>query len=144
MSKMEQNLENHARTDPMYHYVLAAIFFLNLIFFAVYFFRMRTWLSGWLVVLSVGLVLLLIKTRSYPLKVQDRVIRLEERLRLALLAPESTRLRISEFSEGQLVAMRFASDDELPGLAAKVLDERLTPKEIKKRIQKWRPDHFRV
>lgn len=144
MSQPEQNFKNHVRMDPIFHYVLCFIFLLNPIFCVVNFFRAESWFNGWLIVVAVGLFLLLFKTRSYPLKVQDRVIRLEERLRLAQLLPETLRPRIHELSESQLVALRFASDEELPVLAAQALNERLTSKQIKQRILHWRPDRFRI
>jgi len=84
------------------------------------------------------------KIRLYALKVQDRVIRLEQRLRLAIVLAEPLRSRIPELTEAQLIALRFASDAEVPKLAERALTEKLSQTDIKKAIQTWRPDYWRV
>ena len=86
----------------------------------------------------------LIKTRTYALGVQNRLIRLEERLRMEKLLPVELMPRFDELSVGQIVGLRFASDGELTDLTRRALDERLTQKQIKAAIQKWRPDHARI
>ena len=147
-----QNLQNHTRWDPPFHFVLVPLFLLHLIYRIYQLVRLLigydaggNWMTrtGWVVVAFL-LLLLVFKVRLYSLKVQDRVIRLEERLRLATILPESLRTRIPELTEGQLIALRFASDGELTERVRAALDKKLGAKEIKQSIQNWRPDNFRV
>jgi hypothetical protein len=84
------------------------------------------------------------RIRNYALRVQDRVIRLEERLRLMSVLPEPLRARIGELTVQQLIGLRFASDQELPGLVQRALDEKLSPADIKKSVVTWRPDYSRI
>src|SRR5271165_3842123 len=140
----EQNLSNHARLDPPYHFVLLPLILLVLVLAVVILIRHPSLQSGWMLLVSLALVLAAFKARVYPLKAQDRIIRLEERLRLERLLPEAQRPLIYKLTEAQLVALRFASDAELPGLAEAAVMKQLPPKEIKKSIQSWRPDWFRV
>jgi len=143
MSKT-QSLKNHARFDPVYHFFITGLYLVNLVYAGFHLHRQPSLSSGWYLVLSLAAIVPILKLRTYPLKVQDRVIRLEERLRLAILLDKPLRARITELSESQLVALRFASDAELPTLAARAVSEKLSNKEIKKNIRQWRPDYWRV
>ena len=140
----DQNFSNHTRFDPPFHFFILPVFAITLIATIVHLVRRPGLHSAWLVVFMVAAIAAIFKIRLYALKVQDRVIRLEERLRLATLLDPALRPRIPEFAESQLVALRFASDAELPALAARALNEKLDRAEIKKAIQHWRPDYWRV
>ena len=145
MNKAEaQNLKNHARVDPVYHFFLSGVILVNLILSIVYLVRHPSLHAAWLVVLSAAALVLLFKLRLYPMKVQDRLIRLEERLRLQALAPAEWHTQIYRLSEDQLIGLRFAADDEVLELAKQALEHNLTRKQIKERIRGWRPDVFRV
>lgn len=140
----EQNFSNHARFDPWFHFVVLGILTLNVIVCAIHLWRQPFHFNEWLVLLSVGLLILAFKARMYALKVQDRVITLEERLRLAAILPESLRSRAVALTPDQLIGLRFASDGELPALVEKTLNEKLTRKQIKQAVQNWRADDRRV
>jgi hypothetical protein len=96
------------------------------------------------VVLSLTAFLAAYKLRAYPMRVQDRVIRLEERLRLQSLAPAEWHTQIYRLTEDQMIGLRFAADDEVLALAKQALEENLNRKQIKQRIKSWRPDYWRV
>lgn len=149
--KAPQTFANHTRFDPLFHFFLVPIFGLGVILSLIHFFYhlgesdMRgNFHSFLIVVLAVALLVLVFKTRLYALKVQDRVIRLEERLRLMQLLQEPLRSRIPELTEGQLVGLRFASDAEIPALVERALKEKLSRRDIKKAIKEWRPDYWRI
>lgn len=146
-----QTYANHTRFDPLFHFFLGPVFILGLILSLIHFvyhFRESDFRDNFhaalIIVLALAMLTLVFKFRVYSLKVQDRVIRLEERLRLMQLLNEPLRSRIPELTIDQLVALRFASDAEVPKLAERALDEKLTRKDIKKAIQHWRPDYWRV
>jgi hypothetical protein len=142
--KKPQTLPNHSRLDPLFHFIVLPVFFLSAIGGTIHFLWHPSWCSALFFVISVAAIIAVTKIRTYALKVQDRVIRLEERLRLSTLCPEPLRSRILELTEAQLIALRFASDAEAPGLAQRALTEKLSRADIKKAIQNWRPDNWRV
>jgi len=142
--KRPQTLANYRRLDPLFHFFALPVFLMGAIMAVVHFIRYPGVHSGAFFLVAVAAVIAVVKSRLYALKVQDRVIRLEERLRLASLLPEPARSRIPELTEGQLVALRFASDGEVANLARRAMDEKLSPADIKKSIQTWRPDYWRV
>jgi len=139
-----QNFKNHARFDPPYHFFLAIVLVANLIVSIVHLVHHPRFYPAWLVLLSLAALVALFRMRQYPLKVQDRVIRLEERLRLQALAPEEWRPQIYLLTEDQLIGLRFASNDEVVVLAKLALEQNLNRKQIKERIKNWRPDYWRV
>jgi len=145
MSKQEkQSFKNHARYDPLFHFFLIFIALGTIVVSIVYLVRHPCFYSAWLVVVAVAASVALSRLRNYPLKVQDRVIRLEERLRLQALAPAEWHTQIYRLSEDQLIGLRFAADDEVVELAKHALEHNLNRKQIKERIGNWRADYWRV
>jgi hypothetical protein len=143
--KIPQTLENHARVLPAYHYVAFPLFAISFFFTLYQVVTDFSWAKLVAFGLAVALILLFFVARVMALTVQDRVIRLEEQLRMRALLPADLQPRIGEFTVKQLVALRFAGDDELPALARKVLDEKIQDqKSIKKLVQHWRADYQRA
>lgn len=144
MSNAPQSFKNHARFDPSFHFFLALVVSANVVVAIVHLVHVPNLTSIWFLVLSLAAFLAVFKIRLYALKVQDRVIRLEERLRLQALAPSEWHTQIFNLTEDQLVGLRFASDGEVVELAKLALEQNLNRKQIKERIKDWRPDEFRV
>ena len=142
--KTPQNLGNHARFDPPFHFFVLPVFAITWIVSVVVAVRHPRFLCIWGVVLATAAVVAVLKIRINALKVQDRIIRLEERLRLATLLPATQHPQIARLSEDQLIGLRFASDEEVPSLVSKTLTENLKRADIKKAIRNWRPDYWRV
>jgi len=140
-----QNFGNHAKFVPTYHFVLGPILLLNLVWSVYQLVGAVSMAALVNLLLAMGLILIFLHMRFFPLAAQDRVIRLEEWMRLERLLPQEQRHRIGDLSTKQLVALRFASDAEVGELALAVLDEELNDQTaIKKRITDWRPDHQRL
>lgn len=145
MAESTQNYQNHAKFVPMYHYVLTGILVLNFLAMAYQAARNPDLAHLWAVVMAAALIMIALFARVFALQAQDRVIRLEERLRMRELLPVDLRSRIQDFSANQLVALRFASDAELPELAATVLRDNIQTRDaIKKMVKHWRADEHRL
>jgi hypothetical protein len=142
----EQNFANHTRLVPTYHFFVVPVMILNFVSAIVRLVRMGVTFDRVVYLLTAtALLIFIFNARVFALTVQDRVIRMEERERMARLLPQDLQGRIGEFTRGQLVALRFAGDDELPGMARKVLNDELTDiKTIKRMVQHWRPDNLRA
>ncbi|HEY4379217.1 MAG TPA: DUF6526 family protein [Acidobacteriaceae bacterium] len=142
-----QNYKSHTRFDPPWHFFIAPMMLLNIILALIAIFRhwpdhghLFIW---WLVMAIVGL-LAVGKARSHSLTAQDRVIRLEEKLRYQALLSPDVLARSQALTIRQIIGLRFASDAELPTLIQRALDENLSEKQIKQAIVTWRPDYLRV
>jgi hypothetical protein len=138
-----QTYANHTRFDPLFHFFLLPVAAINVGATIWNLFQNPGLPAGWFVILAIAGAVAVTKIRNYALKAQDRVIRLEERLRLLKLQAD-LRDRIGDLTEPQLIALRFASDAELPALAQKALGGPMSPKDIKQAIVNWRPDYFRI
>jgi hypothetical protein len=140
-----QNFQNHAKFVPPFHFVVLPILLINFGASIVHVVRVFSVGSVISLLLAVALLLLAFSARIMALTVQDRVIRLEMRLRMLQVLPADLRPRIGEFTVSQLVSLRFASDAELPELARKVLQDKITNrKAIKQLVRDWQPDLLRA
>jgi hypothetical protein len=139
-----QSYANHRRLEPIQHFVVTPVLLIT-VFSAVWqAYKHPNLHSVWFAILAFILLLAALTTRMYALKVQDRLIRLEETLRMQRLLPADLLGRVGELGPRQFVGLRFASDGELAERVREALDEQLSGEAIKKRIQVWRPDTFRI
>lgn len=140
-----QSFKNHAKFVPAFHFFVAPVFLLNIVWSIVRVVQSFSFGTIVSLLVAIALFLLAFTARIFALTVQDRVIRLEMRLRMQQTLPPDMTPRIPEFTVSQLVALRFASDAELPDLARKVLQENLTErKAIKAMVRNWQPDNLRA
>jgi hypothetical protein len=145
MSAAPQSYANHAKLVPLYHFFTFSLLVINLGWSGWQLFRGFSGATLVAFLLAVALIFVFFYARLFALGVQDRVIRLEERLRMERLLEGDLKARIMEFTAEQLVGLRFASDQELPALARRVLDEKIVDrKTIKQAVKNWRADHQRI
>ncbi len=140
-----QNYQNHVRWYPLVHFFLTPVLLFNIVWQSVRLYQDTNWDRAENSLMAIAFMALSLAARLQALKAQDRVIRLEEQLRLNNLLPQDLANKASQLKTGQLIALRFASDEELPELVQKTLNGELkTGKEIKLAVKNWRGDYLRV
>jgi cell division protein FtsL len=142
--KKPQNYENHAKFIPVFHYIALPLLLVN--FFGALF-RVTQEISFYTfngVGLAISLIVVAVFTRLFALKAQDRVIRLEEQIRMQTFLPDALKAKVGRLTMGQIVALRFASDEELVDLTQDALDQNTSPNALKQAVKNWRPDYDRV
>ncbi|MFP6571416.1 MAG: DUF6526 family protein [Vicinamibacterales bacterium] len=142
--KKPQNYENHAKFIPVFHYIALPLLLVN--FFGALF-RVTQEISFYTlngVGLAISLIVVALFTRLFALKAQDRVIRLEEQIRMQTFLPDALKAQVGRLTMGQIVALRFASDEELVDLTQDALDQNTSPNALKQAVKNWRPDYDRV
>lgn len=145
MSDRIQSYANHRRFFPLFHYFAYPIIAVNVVVAAIWAVRAPGAATIWQLVFAIGVAAAFVAVRASALIVQNRVIRLEQRLRLAALLPDHLRMRIAELRVGQLVGLRFASDAELASLVERCLNGQLnTADDVKRAITHWQPDFLRA
>ena len=145
MANTPQTFANHTRWQPPFHFFVVPVMLINLIWSVVQFVEAPTLNSGWWIIVSVALVVLALLVRLNSLKVQDRLIRLEEKLRYQQILSPALCQQASSLTPGQTVALRFAGDEELEALVGAALAGKFSKTtDIKRAIKNWRADTFRV
>lgn len=145
MASAPQTYANHTRWHPLHHFFVAPVMLINVIWSIALFVKNPGWNEGWWIVVSLALLGLVVIARFNSLRVQDRLILLEEQLRFQRVLPADLAHKAGSLRTGQIIALRFASDEELPGLVREVLEGRPDkPADIKRAIKNWRADTLRV
>jgi len=140
-----QTYKSHARFYPPFHFFVAPVLMINVFVAGWQLYKQPSAGTTWGLVVALALSMLAFVARTMALTVQDRLIRLEMRLRLQQLLSPELLARVGDISRPQFVALRFASDAELPDLVREVLAGKLeTQKAIKERVRSWQPDYFRA
>ena len=145
MAEETQTFATHRRFIPAWHFFALPILLANVFIVAGRFWRDPRFMNGWAVLVAIALLTGIYISRSMPLRAQDRIIRLEERIRLERVLPGDMRGRIGNLTPEQFIGLRFAPDDEVPELTKRALNGELkTRADIKRAIRNWRPDTMRV
>ena len=145
MAEREQNYKNHARQLPAFHFFVIPVLLLYVINAGRHLWLGPTRSTAFALVVAVALLMLAFLSRMQALSVQDRIIRLEMQLRMKQVLPADLQARAAGLTPKQLVALRFAGDDELPALVRDVLDGKLqSQKSIKLAIKHWQADWLRA
>lgn len=145
MAQQTQSYSSHRQYVPIFHFFAVPILLVNVFVEGARLNKYHTPYHVWMVIVAIALLVLAFAARGMAVKAQDRIIRFEERQRLGNLMPAEHRDRINELTPAQLVALRFAPDDEAPDLTQRTLSGELkSPNEIKKQVKNWRGDYHRV
>ena len=141
----QQTYASHRRYIPEFHFFVLPVLTANVVVTVIEFVRHPRFITAWIAIVAIALGIGIWTARAMALRAQDRIIRLEERVRLGQLLPPDLRSRVGELQPSQLVAIRFAPDEEVPDLVRRTLAGELkTRGDIKRAIQNWRADHLRV
>jgi hypothetical protein len=145
MAEPAQSFQSHTRWFPPFHFVVLPILFANFLYQGYHLFEAPSFYTAWGLLLAFALLGLAALTRQMVISVQDRVIRVEERLRLHRLVAADLQPKIDSLTRGQLIAIRFASDAEVEGLVRDIVAGKYTTqKDIKGAVKNWRPDYLRA
>ena len=145
MAEETQTFATHRRWISAWHFFALPVLLINVFVVAMQSWRAPSLINGWALLVAIALVTGIFISRSMPLRAQDRIIRLEERIRLERVLPGDMRGRIGNLTAEQFIGLRFAPDDEVPELTKRALNGELkTRADIKRAIRNWRPDHMRV